>query len=91
MAVFDERREEQLKYFLHSYPALPAPAGAGSQFLQYAPNEIMVPAIGAGEPLRNQLEHFISCIRSGAEPQTGISHGLRVTQMMDVILRGISG
>ncbi|MEK7541506.1 MAG: Gfo/Idh/MocA family oxidoreductase [Patescibacteria group bacterium] len=96
MAVFDDRREEKLKFFLHPYPVRDAISHAhadgesASRFMEYAEGEIVMPAIDAREPLRNQLKHFISCVRKGAEPISGITHGLRVTRMMEVISRAIA-
>lgn len=108
MAVFDDRREEKLKFFLHPYVPLPtlsdvermvpvgqglrgAPLaeGSGSRFLEFSENEIITPVIPAAEPLRNQLEHFIACVQNGAEPVSGMAHGLRVMGMVDAILREI--
>lgn len=35
------------------------------------------------DPLRNQLEHFVSCIRTGAAPQTGLEHALKNTRWLE--------
>lgn len=87
MAVFDDRREEKLKLFLHPYPAAPKGGGAASQFLEFKEGEVVVPVVDAREPLRNQLEHFIASVRTGTEPESGIGHGMRVTGMLDMIFR----
>lgn len=87
MAVFDDRREEKLKLFLHPYPEALKGGGVASQFLEFKEGEIKVPAPDAREPLRNQLEHFISSVRTGMEPESGIAHGMRVTKMLDTISR----
>ena len=64
-AVFDEQRNEKLKFYLGE--------------------KILVPQIAAGEPLRNELEHFIKCVREGKKPLTDIEHGVRITEYLDVI------
>ncbi|MFY9462911.1 MAG: Gfo/Idh/MocA family oxidoreductase [Candidatus Sungiibacteriota bacterium] len=112
MAVFDDRREEKLKFFLHPYspaslPKLPEivqhgargtasqhydsaallAEGSSSRFMEYSENEVIIPTITGVEPLRNQLEHFISCAQTGAEPISGIAHGLRVAKILDEIMR----
>gem|GEM_PF-1388868 len=114
MAVFDDRREEKLKFFLHPYHVVPLPTlseiaehgtrGTASQqhdsitpltevsnshFMEFSEGEIITPVVDASEPLRNQLEHFVSSVRDGTEPESGISHGLRVTRMMDEIQKRI--
>lgn len=90
MAIFDDRREEKLKLFLHPYPSASATAAGGaSRFLEFSENEIITPAIAGVEPLRNQLEHFISCVQTGIEPASGMAHSMRVMGMMDAVLREI--
>ncbi len=44
-----------------------------------------VPSVSAREPLRNELEHFVDCIRTGKTPLTDIAHGLRVTEWLEHI------
>ncbi len=69
-AVFDEQRNEKLKFYLGE--------------------KILVPQIAAGEPLRNELEHFIKCVREGKKPLTDIEHGVRITRYLDTIQSLIS-
>ena len=47
------------------------------------------PVISAREPLRNELEHFIDCIRTGATPLSNIDLGIRVTKWCENILAEI--
>ncbi len=89
MAVFDDRGKEKLKLFLHPYPRASGKDKATSQFLAFGEGQILAPVLDGREPLRNQLEHFISCVRRGLEPESGISHGMRVTAMLDAVSRGI--
>ncbi|OHA04006.1 MAG: hypothetical protein A3J10_03435 [Candidatus Sungbacteria bacterium RIFCSPLOWO2_02_FULL_54_10] len=86
MAVFDDRREEKLKFFLRPYP-IPDGEDTSSAFMAFSASEIMTPAVAAREPLRNQLDHFISCVRTGTEPASGISHGMRVMRLLDATRR----
>lgn len=44
-----------------------------------------VPRIRAQEPLRNQLNHFIHCVCTGAQPLTNIDHGVRITKWLSTI------
>lgn len=50
--------------------------------------DIQVDVSNAGEPLRNELGHFIECIRENREPLTGYRHGLRVTKYLDELVNG---
>lgn len=64
------------------------PPGALRDRYGPAPAEcVRRPVEAAREPLVSQLEHFLTCIRIGAEPRTGIEHGLRVIQLLDRVER----
>ncbi len=89
MAIFDDRREDKLRFFLHPYPVAQPDKDAASRFMEFAQGEIITSAIDAAEPLRNQLEHFIACVRTGAEPVSGIAQGMRVMRMLDRIVEEI--
>jgi predicted dehydrogenase len=47
--------------------------------------DILSPRIEASEPLRNQCEHFVECVASGAGPLTGGRAGLDVVRIMVAI------
>ena len=44
--------------------------------------ELHSPAISRREPLRIELEHFLQCLHSGAEPLTGGQEGLRIVRVL---------
>jgi|SRR3989344_3062301 len=44
-----------------------------------------VPEILAKEPLRNQIEYFISCISTGKTPMTGMESSYRVSEWLDKV------
>jgi predicted dehydrogenase len=43
------------------------------------------PAISPREPLRIELEHFVSCLQEGATPRTGGREGLRVVRVLEAL------
>lgn len=43
----------------------------------------------AGEPLKNELQYFIKCIKEKNVPLTDIEHGLRVTKALDFISKNL--
>lgn len=45
----------------------------------------IVKKISAENPLKNQLNHFLDCIRNGKEPETGIEKSYQVTEWLDRI------
>lgn len=90
LAIFDERNPAGALQFIHTaYPAA-QDLGERSYFFKIADDKKTIPQIKAGEPLRNELEHFIECVRSGAAPLTDIEHGVRITRYLDTIMNSLS-
>ena len=55
----------------------------------YLGGKILVPRIVQKEPLRNELEHFVSCVREGKKPLTDIEHGVRITKYLDLVYKKV--
>src|SRR3989344_3279382 len=51
---------------------------------------ITVDEMFAREPLLNEIEHFIECIRFNRSPLTNIEHGLRITEQLAVIFQRLA-
>jgi predicted dehydrogenase len=51
--------------------------------------DIKVPKIPASQPLRNECDHFLDCIESGATPLTDGREGLSVVRVLDAIDRSM--
>jgi predicted dehydrogenase len=51
--------------------------------------DIWSPRIDATEPLRLECEHFLECVRTGAEPRTGVEEGLRVVEVLEAMQRSL--
>lgn len=47
--------------------------------------KITVPPINAGEPLKNEVEHFIDCVKNKKNPLTNVNFGLIITQWLEII------
>ena len=47
----------------------------------------ITPNINAKEPLRNEIEHFIDCVRNDKKPLTDIEHSYQITEWLDIISR----
>lgn len=85
MAFFDDQLpEEKLKFVMQNYPAERG-GDTASTWLGAAEKKTVIPNVPAREPLRNEVEHFVSCIGSRIEPLTGIAHGMRITRMLEEI------
>jgi len=53
------------------------------------PKSISIKKINAENPLKNQLNHFLSCIQNEKEPETGIEKSYQITEWLDKISREI--
>jgi predicted dehydrogenase len=50
---------------------------------QYRYGDIIIPHIDNSEPLRNECQHFLNCIRSGQTPKSDGWAGLKVVQILE--------
>jgi predicted dehydrogenase len=44
--------------------------------------DILIPHIGSAEPLRQECQHFLDCVRGRAMPRSGGPHGLQVIRVL---------
>lgn len=49
----------------------------------YRSGDIILPKIEWVEPLRQEADHFVTCIREGTEPITGIRHARAVVEVLE--------
>jgi predicted dehydrogenase len=47
--------------------------------------DVMSPQISNEEPLRIECRHFVDCVRTGAEPLSGVQSGLRVVRVLEAL------
>jgi len=51
--------------------------------------DITIPKVSTGEPLRNECEHFLDCIRTGKPPLSGGAEGAAVVRALEAIDRSM--
>jgi predicted dehydrogenase len=51
--------------------------------------DITIPKVSTGEPLRNECEHFLDCIRTGQRPLAGGIEGAAVVRALEAIDRSM--
>jgi len=51
--------------------------------------DITIPKISTGEPLRNECEHFLDCVRTGKRPASGGTEGVAVVRALEAIDRSM--
>jgi predicted dehydrogenase len=84
MVVYDDVDNlEKIKIFDKGVELLPFTDTFGEFHCSYRYGDITIPCIRSTEPLRMECEHFLDCIRTGCEPQSGGLDGLRVVQVLE--------
>lgn len=87
MAIFDDRAPRgKLKFFQCPYYMV---SNLKPIFFNFSNIPVFEPDLYAWEPLHNELDHFIECVRGNKIPLTDIEHGFRITSMLDFITRAL--
>ena len=77
-AIFDDAANTKIRIF----------ENAGKSAL--GKPKTSVKKIKYNEPLKNELEHFVYCIRNRKEPFTGIESSYEITEWLDKVSKGIN-
>ena len=84
--VFNDLRNMERVRIFEKGAALTGEADTFGEFqLQLRDGDIISPRIEASEPLKNQCNHFISCLANDHVPLTDGNNGLDVVRVMDAI------
>ena len=57
--------------------------------MSYRHGQVTIPYITWQEPLRLECEHFIECVRTGADPRTDAMQGLAVVSVLEAASRSL--
>ncbi len=83
MLVYDDTENiEKVKIFDQGVD-FKDPESFGEFQLSYRTGDIVSPRLASYEPLKSEMEHFVSCIKSGAAPKTDGASGLRVVRVLE--------
>lgn len=89
-AIFDERPlGTRFEFSLLPYPEDTQHLTQSWRSDMMAPDRMFIPHMEVREPLRNEMDHFIECVREHKTPLTDIEHGFRVTVMLDAIIHAL--
>lgn len=89
-AIFDERPVgTRFEFSLLPYPEDTQHLTQSWRSDMMAPDRMFIPHMEVREPLRNEMDHFIECVREHKTPLTDIDHGFRVTAMLDAIMSAL--
>ncbi len=65
------------------------PASFGEFQLTYRSGDILSPRLDNTEPLRLECEHFLDCVRTGREPDTGARSSVDVVRVIQAAERSL--
>jgi predicted dehydrogenase len=84
MVVFDDTHAtEKLRIYDRGADYQPREGGFAEFIAAVRDGDIVIPRLEQREPLREQLEHFVDCIRTGKEPITSAEDGAAVVRVLE--------
>ncbi|MBI5369039.1 MAG: Gfo/Idh/MocA family oxidoreductase [Planctomycetes bacterium] len=91
MAVFDDMEGTE-KIRIYDKGAEP-PAGFSpfGAYVAVRSGDILIPQIDLAEPLRNEVNHFVDCVKTGRTPRSDVMDGLRVVRIIEAAQRSLKG
>lgn len=88
MVDFDDQAVDKLRICDKGYDRPPEFAQFG-EFLTIRDGDVYLPQLPMEEPLRNELQHFLHCIETGATPDTDFESGVRITAVLAAAERSL--
>jgi predicted dehydrogenase len=83
MVVFDDvNPTEKLRVYDRGVSYQPRGGDFAAFVAAVRDGDILIPKVEAREPLREQLCHFVDCIRSGRQPLSDVEDGLAVVKAL---------
>jgi predicted dehydrogenase len=90
MLVYDDvSNTEKLRVYDKGVNVHPHYDTFGEFQLSYRYGDIVLPRIEDSEPLKNEAEHFVTCIREGVTPRSDGVHGLEVVEALEAACASI--
>jgi predicted dehydrogenase len=84
MVVFDDTHAtEKIRIYDRGADYQPREGGFAEFIAAVRDGDIVIPRIEQREPLREQLEHFVECVRSGREPLSSARDGVAVVRVLE--------
>lgn len=90
MIVYDDVSEREKIRIYDTRVAAPPHYDTFAEF-QYAYHygDVTIPYVKQEEPLKVECQHFIDCIRSGANPISGAEHAAKVVRILEASTRSL--
>jgi len=91
LAIYDDiEQTEKVRLYLHDRDADKETRGGTALRIGYRTGTVTSPAVAPTEPLARVVEHFVDCVRSGAQPLTGGTFALRVLAAAEAAERSLA-
>lgn len=89
MAVFDDLESTEKLRIYDKGAKLSQDYNTFAEYVGLRFGDITIPYVKAGEPLRIECMHFISCVQNRTRPLSDGQDGLRVVQVLDAAQRSL--
>lgn len=84
MIVYDDMEpSEKVKIYDKGITINSNPDSVYKALVGYRSGDMFAPQLDVSEALKVEIQHFVSCIKTGAEPITGGQCGLRVVRLLE--------
>jgi predicted dehydrogenase len=84
MVVYEDTSSEQVRVFDRGVDVID-PQSFGEYQLSYRSGDVLTPRLDADEPLRVELEDFVSAVRFGHDPVSSKDVGLSVVKIIEAV------
>jgi predicted dehydrogenase len=92
MVLFDDvHPTEKVRIFDKGASYQPGGDGFAEFLASVRDGDIVIPRLPVGEPLREQLVHFVACVRDGTQPICGAADGLAIVRTLEQAQAQLSG
>ena len=94
MLTFDDMNLlEPIRIYDKQVAGAPGPKPVVETFASFRASirdgDVTIPRVSLGEPLRSECEHFLECVRTRRQPETGPRQGLSVVRALEAIDRSL--
>jgi predicted dehydrogenase len=89
MAVYDDLAEERLRIYDRGLEGDIDGTPSHERPPTYRYGDMIAPHIGPDEPLAVQDKHFVDCIRTRTEPETGWTTGLAIVAVIEALQKSM--
>lgn len=89
MAEFDDVATDKLRIYDKGYDR-PPEFTEYAQYLTLRDGDVHIPQLAMSEPLRLQLQHFVDCIETGAEPESNLTRAIEVTKILEAAQQSLA-